>query len=345
MTYQDQRNEDHPEAVRSDPVPVQRSAPDDEFDDVADRDGIDDRTEADRGYHDNATEENATDENATDVAATSADGYHDSATDEAVTSADAGYHDNVADEGHHENAEAADADRDGVDDREVRDETDVYQEAEDERDGYDEPVIASPVDTDVERSGVDDTDLDRDRTDDDDRAFGGPTFPESALAPAGFGAAAAGGAAAAAAMAANRTDTRTDEENVEERVEDRVAGDRIGDDRTPDEVAVVAADDEPTELMPGDVEAAPVTALVAVEAAQGFRDRWREVQLRFVDDPRGAAAEAQSLAEEVSDALVAALDSMRNDLGGWEATEGADTEHLRVVVRRYRDFLDRMLQS
>ncbi len=105
------------------------------------------------------------------------------------------------------------------------------------------------------------------------------------------------------------------------------------------------ADEEPTELMPGEVDAAPVTALVAVEAAQGFRDRWREVQLRFVDDPRAAAAEAQGLAEEASDALVAALDAIRSDLGGWEATEGADTEHLRVVVRRYRDFLDRVLQS
>ncbi|MEV4536024.1 hypothetical protein AB0J82_19595 [Asanoa sp. NPDC049518] len=326
MTYQDQRNEEHPEAVSSDPVPVPRTAPDDELHTDADRDGNDDRTEAERGYHENETDEPEI-------------GYHDS-----VEPAE-GQHDNVTPD----TDDRVEDDEDGEvrEDDEVRDEADVYQEAEDERTGYDDPVIASPVDTDVERSGVDGAELDRDRADDDDRTFGGPTFPESTMTPVAFGAAAAGGAAAAAAMAANRTDTHTDTETVEDREEEDRADvrDGIGDDRTPDEVAVVATDDEPTELMPGQVDAEPVTALVAVEAAQGFRDRWREVQLRFVDDPRGAAGEAQGLAEEAADALVAALDSMRNDLGGWEATEGGDTEHLRVVVRRYRDFLDRVLQS
>ncbi|MDG4820427.1 hypothetical protein O7635_00990 [Asanoa sp. WMMD1127] len=418
MSYQDQRSDEHPEAVRSDPVPVQRTAPDDEHDADRTADAVDggyDETErghfegnvVDDGYHDSTTPE---------------PGYHDSTTPEA------GYHDNVvtgadadrdgdgvvdsaearddADrdgDGVADSAEAPAADRDGdgvvdeaearddvdrndngiVDSTEGRDDTDVYHEAEDERSGYDDPVLASPVDTDAERSGVDHAELDRDRAD-DDRAFGGPTFPDSAMTPVAFGAATAGGAAAAAAMAANRTDTRTDAEAVDSQadradsdrvdadradsdrvdadrdgVDDRVEDDRFGDreerfgdvaDRVadePDDAEALdeRADDEPTELMPGQVDVEPVTALVAVEAAQGFRDRWREVQLRFVDDPRGAAGEAQSLAEEAADALVAALDSMRNDLGGWQATEGTDTEHLRVVVRRYRDFLDRMLQS
>ncbi len=188
MTYQDQRNEDHPEAVRSDPVPVQRSAPDDEFDRDTDRDGVDDTAEADRGLYDPDKSESG--------AVEGDEGYHDSVRDQ-------GFHDSAtADEGHHENVTAeaetnTDADRDGVDDRvedaEVRDETDVYQQAEDnrtrtsgdertederteddrtederaeveragderaedERTGYDEPVIASPVDTDVERTRVD----------------------------------------------------------------------------------------------------------------------------------------------------------------------------------------------
>ncbi|GIF68932.1 hypothetical protein Ais01nite_69670 [Asanoa ishikariensis] len=318
MTYQDQRNEEHPEAVRSDPVPVQRSAPDDELTTDTDRDGydadgdgVDDRTDAERGFHENATDEPEP-------------GHED------------GYQDNVTADTNTDTETDTDVDRDGVDDRVEDGETDADEETEDERTGYDEPVIASPVDTEVERNGVDGAEFDRDRAaDDDDRTYDGPTFPDSAMTPVAFGAAAAGGAAA---LAANRTDDRTDTEHVE--------ADGIGDDRTPDDVAVVATDDdEPTELMPGEVDAEPVTALVAVESAQGFRDRWREVQLRFVDDPRGAAAEAQGLAEEAADALVAALDSLRNDLGGWEASEAADTEHLRVVVRRYRDFLDRMLQS
>ncbi|MEO3776952.1 hypothetical protein ABGB16_08875 [Micromonospora sp. B11E3] len=78
-------------------------------------------------------------------------------------------------------------------------------------------------------------------------------------------------------------------------------------------------------------------------AAQGFRDRWRDVQLRFVDDPKAAAAEAQSLVEEAIQALADALAEQKNRLGDWQRAGADDTEQLRVAVRRYRDFLDRVL--
>ncbi|MEV0153289.1 hypothetical protein AB0H57_06035 [Micromonospora sp. NPDC050686] len=77
--------------------------------------------------------------------------------------------------------------------------------------------------------------------------------------------------------------------------------------------------------------------------AQRFRDRWRDVQLRFVDDPRAAAGEAQSLVEEAIQALSSALTAQRDKLGGWQDAGSADTEQLRMAVRQYRDFLDRVL--
>ncbi|SCG44437.1 hypothetical protein [Micromonospora halophytica] len=83
--------------------------------------------------------------------------------------------------------------------------------------------------------------------------------------------------------------------------------------------------------------------LFEAEAAQGFRDRWREVQLRFVDDPRAAVGEAQSLVEEAIQALSAALTAQKRQLGSWQDAGSADTEQLRVAVRQYRDFLDRVL--
>ncbi|MGB2570174.1 hypothetical protein ACPFP2_17210 [Micromonospora citrea] len=83
--------------------------------------------------------------------------------------------------------------------------------------------------------------------------------------------------------------------------------------------------------------------LFEAEAAQSFRDRWRDVQLRFVDDPRAAAGEAQSLVEEAIQALSAALSAQKRQLGGWQDAGSADTEQLRVAVRQYRDFLDRVL--
>ncbi|MBQ1071703.1 hypothetical protein KBX06_00755 [Micromonospora sp. C31] len=104
-----------------------------------------------------------------------------------------------------------------------------------------------------------------------------------------------------------------------------------------------------------DLEAAgidrPAGATVAAEpaslfdptTAQGFRDRWRDVQLRFVDDPRAAAGEAQSLVDEAIQALSSALSAQKNKLGGWQDAGSADTEQLRMAVRHYRDFLDRVL--
>ncbi|MGX1614900.1 hypothetical protein ACWIF8_13510 [Micromonospora chalcea] len=97
--------------------------------------------------------------------------------------------------------------------------------------------------------------------------------------------------------------------------------------------------DRPT---PGTVPADAAT-LFAPEAAQGFRDRWRDVQLRFVDDPRAAVGEAESLVEEAIEALSTALREQRTRLGAWQESGSTDTEQLRVAVRGYRDFLDRVL--
>ncbi|MEH1167545.1 hypothetical protein V6V47_19380 [Micromonospora sp. CPCC 205539] len=98
-----------------------------------------------------------------------------------------------------------------------------------------------------------------------------------------------------------------------------------------------------TSLPAGSTVAAEPATLLDADTAQGFRDRWRDVQLRFVDDPQAAAGEAQSLVEEAIQALASALAAQKNTLGGWQDAGSADTEELRMAVRRYRDFLDRVL--
>ncbi|MFG3557713.1 hypothetical protein ACGGAQ_25365 [Micromonospora sp. NPDC047557] len=93
----------------------------------------------------------------------------------------------------------------------------------------------------------------------------------------------------------------------------------------------------------GSTVAAEPATLLDGDTAQGFRDRWRDVQLRFVDDPHAAAGEAQALVEEAIQALASALAAQKNTLGGWQDAGSADTEQLRMAVRNYRDFLDRVL--
>ncbi len=101
----------------------------------------------------------------------------------------------------------------------------------------------------------------------------------------------------------------------------------------------------PNGVAPAIAEAVPVGAATLFDetTARGFRDRWRDVQLRFVDDPRAAAGQAQSLVDEAMQALSAALAEHKNKLGGWQEAGATDTEQLRVAVREYRDFLDRVL--
>ncbi|WP_431977110.1 hypothetical protein [Micromonospora haikouensis] len=101
--------------------------------------------------------------------------------------------------------------------------------------------------------------------------------------------------------------------------------------------AVTAAARPTTGAVPADA-----ATLFEPGTAQGFRDRWRDVQLRFVDDPRAAAGQAESLVGEAIEALAAALAEQKNKLGDWQQT-GDDTEQLRIAVRGYRDFLDRVL--
>ncbi|WP_344139149.1 hypothetical protein [Luedemannella flava] len=117
-----------------------------------------------------------------------------------------------------------------------------------------------------------------------------------------------------------------------------------GYDATPGPAEPTAVD-EPAALVPGAVTDEPGAGRWADADGQAFRDRWRDVQLRFVDDPRGAAAEAGTLVGEAVEAFTAALARQRQELDAWQSTEGDDTEIFRVAVRRYRDLLDKIVSS
>jgi hypothetical protein len=109
------------------------------------------------------------------------------------------------------------------------------------------------------------------------------------------------------------------------------------------EPAAAERDAPAGDLRPDAVPAAPVGRLWPDEHAQRFRERWRDIQLRFVDDPHAVAGEAADLVGEVVDGLRSALDDATNDLHRWRSEEDGDTERLRMAVRRYRDFVDRLL--
>jgi hypothetical protein len=84
--------------------------------------------------------------------------------------------------------------------------------------------------------------------------------------------------------------------------------------------------------------------LFAAGDAEGYRTRWTEVQTGFVDDPRRTVEQADGLVAEVMKRLAEVFADERARLEEqWSKGQEADTEGLRMALRRYRSFFDRLL--
>ncbi|MET9902867.1 hypothetical protein [Streptomyces sp. NPDC006446] len=87
-----------------------------------------------------------------------------------------------------------------------------------------------------------------------------------------------------------------------------------------------------------------VPQLLTPEDEEGFRTRWQEVQNRFVDDPRDAVHTADALVADVMQKLAATFADHKQELEGqWNRGEQANTEVLRLALRHYRSFFNRLL--
>ena len=75
-----------------------------------------------------------------------------------------------------------------------------------------------------------------------------------------------------------------------------------------------------------------------------LRNRWNDVQAGFVDDPRECVQRADGLVSSAVDQLTASFAQTRSRLEEqWSRGEEASTEDLRLALKRYRDFFDRLL--
>ena len=95
---------------------------------------------------------------------------------------------------------------------------------------------------------------------------------------------------------------------------------------------------------------APATNLESAEMlfADGelsdLRSRWTEVQSTFVDDPRDCVQKADGLVADVVDKLTSGFSHARSQLEEqWDRGEEASTEDLRIALKRYREFFQRLL--
>jgi hypothetical protein len=85
-------------------------------------------------------------------------------------------------------------------------------------------------------------------------------------------------------------------------------------------------------------------ALFNTEEAGSFRSRWALIQASFVDEPRSAVEQGDALVAELMQRLAEVFSTERARLEGqWSTGSDVSTEDLRLALRRYRSFFDRLL--
>jgi hypothetical protein len=117
------------------------------------------------------------------------------------------------------------------------------------------------------------------------------------------------------------------------------------EDREEDEIRARPGRDDPATTAGADagrsVEAAP---LFSADDADSLRTRWDAIQAEFVDEPRSAVEKADALVGDVMQRLLDGFGSERNRLEReWDRGDRVSTEDLRIALKRYRSFFDRLL--
>lgn len=84
-------------------------------------------------------------------------------------------------------------------------------------------------------------------------------------------------------------------------------------------------------------------ALVTADRAESYSSRWNSVKGEFVDEPRRAVADADALVGELLDELQDLFKAQRSDIERGLDADETSTEDLRLALRRYRSFFDRLL--
>jgi hypothetical protein len=91
---------------------------------------------------------------------------------------------------------------------------------------------------------------------------------------------------------------------------------------------------------------AGVGPLLASGDAEGFRAHWNDVQNGFVDSPRKAVEEADSLVAELMQHLARTFADERGRLERqWDRGDDVSTDDLRNAFQRYRSFFERLLAT
>jgi len=77
---------------------------------------------------------------------------------------------------------------------------------------------------------------------------------------------------------------------------------------------------------------------------EGYRSRWESIQFGFLDDPRGAAEQADTIVRELLGRLTERHQVLSEELNR-QSDQDVDTESMRLAVRNYRSLFQRLAGS
>ena len=120
------------------------------------------------------------------------------------------------------------------------------------------------------------------------------------------------------------------------------ARDEAGDSRDQTRKESELPNSSATEL----AEAEAAMPLLPSEQTTEFEQRWQQIQIRFVDQPRQAVEQADTLVAELMRQLASSFTDTRSQLEDqWSSAGEASTEDLRIALTRYRSFFRRLLSA
>ena len=78
--------------------------------------------------------------------------------------------------------------------------------------------------------------------------------------------------------------------------------------------------------------------------AEKFRTQWLNIQSKFVDNPRESVREADELVAGVLKSVTMGFHERRTSLEKqWNSGDKVSTEDMRLALKRYRSFFERLL--
>jgi hypothetical protein len=95
--------------------------------------------------------------------------------------------------------------------------------------------------------------------------------------------------------------------------------------------------------LPGKIDGS-LAPLLNHDDSENLRKRWIEIQGKFVDEPREAVQQADTLVSEVLKQVIQVFASEHSTLESqWNQGSNVSTEDLRKALQHYRSFFNRLV--